>query len=147
MGFLNKLFLLLISLVLLIILGSVQIYACKCVKNQSQTRLYKNAEAIVIGKIMLVETIDQKTQTIQATVEVEQAWKADIARRVIVITGDSCEFVFEKDKTYLLYLSKTDAGDWSTSVCAGNKKQIEAGRSIIWLKKHGSHKKIVESKS
>lgn len=123
---------------MLVILGGVQTYACTCVKNQSERKLYRQAGAVVFGKIISVETIDQKTQTVRATVEVEQAWKTAVTRQITIITGDSCAFVFEKDGKYLLYLSKTDAGDWSTSVCSGNKKREQAGKSLGWLKKHGA---------
>ena len=129
------LFLLLVSGILLVILGSIQTYACTCVKNQSQRKLYQQAGAVVVGTIISVETIDQKTQTTRATFEVEQAWKTDAAAQIIIITGDSCAFVFEKAGKYLLYLSKNDDGNWSTSVCSGNKKREQAGKSISWLKK------------
>lgn len=133
----KNLLLLLIAGILLIVLGSVQIYACTCVKNQSQRKLYQNAGAVVTGKIISVETIDQMTQTVRATIEVEQAWKTTVAHQITIVTGDSCAFAFEKDGKYLLYLSKTDANDWSTSVCSGNKKHEQAGKSLGWLKKHG----------
>ncbi|MEP6925694.1 MAG: hypothetical protein ABI954_14605 [Pyrinomonadaceae bacterium] len=134
----KNLFLLLMSGMMLIVLGSVQTYACTCVKNQSQRKLYQQAGTVVIGKIISLETIDQTTQTVRAMVEVEQAWKTTVAQQITIITGDSCAFAFEKGSKYLLYLSKTDANDWSTSVCSGNKKREQAGKSLSWLKKHGA---------
>jgi len=115
--------------------------ACRCLEPSSAAAAYRSADAAVIGKVLAVEP-GTGTDESQAIIEIEEAWKSEMAKTVRISTGTDCAFRFAKGGSYLLFLLRDAAGRYSTERCMGNREIGKATSFLTWLRKNGEAGKV-----
>ena len=120
--------------------------ACRCVEGLTPKRAYWNAQVVVVGRVVSLETTEARTQAQRATVAVERAWKASVPETVTVYTDSTCAFAFTQGERYLLYLAAAPGKVFGTSRCAGNRDLDAATRDLRWLKSHARETSVSQER-
>jgi hypothetical protein len=115
------------------LLAPSPVLACKCKKLSSKEALYSRASLIVVATVVSLQP-DRTGSAQVATLEVEQSWKGDAPKQMLVVTGDNCAYPFVVGRKDLLFLEKL-ADSYATDRCAGNREASQAVRVIQWLDK------------
>jgi hypothetical protein len=111
--------------------------ACRCREPSSPEAAYKAAYAVVSGKLLALTT-PAANGTVEATLQVEHAWKSPVPSAVHITTGTDCAFPFAAGESYLLFVARSADGRFTTGRCMGNRTLADAGAFITWLDRHGA---------
>jgi len=138
-------------------LSPVPAFGCTCapppeVKTTSELAARTKADAIFEGKVESVELgwklneaqvgdviptiatdLDHNGPVILVSLEILHSYRGDQRKSTRLSTGlggGDCGFDFEVGKKYLVYASKDEAGELSTSTCAGTAR-LEKGRTNL----------------
>jgi len=112
-------------------------FACRCAGSISPAAAYRQADIVVMGKVLAV-TGDINKEGATARISVSKAWKKPIPSEVVVSTTTTCAFDFQTGEEYLLYLREAADGNGYTSrKCVGNLPSCKAEKALDWLKKRG----------
>lgn len=125
-------------------------WACSCVSLEPQDN-FAAASLVAEGRVVQVFRhprlycflrrllIDDDTECgARATVRLGRVWKGAAAERITVVTSlpdGACGVDFERGRSYLLFLDRSEAGgeEYSTSICAGTQPLEEASRHLDFL--------------
>lgn len=134
-----------LSFVALLILTAERAAACTCdlppfgkTVAQQVNEARKNAEAVFSGRVLkLVD--DPNLSYVEATFQVEGAWKWDGAGEVVVRTGrgGSCGFPFTAGESYLVYAYKNGGEILWTNICQRTAKLSAAADDLKVLGESG----------
>lgn len=151
-----------------LLLNAAQILACLCA-NLSAEEAIKKSTAVFSGKVVgfeyrkgipnefrdsqareTGEKVDYETKVVK--IQVEQWWKGNIPKEVIMITNNTrtetsgsfggCDFNFKEGETYLIYATSDDTG-LRTNACTRTRKIADAEEDLDTL---GTGKEPVEEK-
>jgi hypothetical protein len=111
--------------------------ACRCREPDSPAAAYKAAYAVARGKLSTL-TSPAANGNVEATLQVESAWKAALPSSIRITTGSDCAFPFVAGESYLLFVVRTPEGSFTTGRCMGNRTLAEAGAFLTWLDKNGA---------
>ena len=125
--------------------GVKSLFACSCLFTETVRDAYKDADAVVLGKIEKVESdereINGKMVWIyqEVTVAVLKSYKNVKAIKITVSEGNtSCsgDFKGDEEKTYLLYLDfDKEDNTYSVRTCGRSNPLINAADDLSWLNK------------
>jgi hypothetical protein len=113
------------------LLAPSPVLACKCKKLSSNEGIYRRASLIVVARVVSLHP-DRTGNAQVATLEVEQSWKGDAPKQMVVVTGDSCFYPFVVGRKDLLFLEKLE-DSYATDRCGGNREASQAATVIQWL--------------
>jgi len=97
---------------ILIMPGSA--HACSCVPPGSQQEELAESDAVFSGMVTSV------TNDATATFDVKRVWKGAVTGQDTVKTPENsamCGFGFQEGKSYVVYASENDDGEWHTTIC------------------------------
>lgn len=127
-------------------------HACSCVNNPVPITAMDNAEAVFVGKVLKVKQ-ERKQKGIIGAIEyrdvnlfeVEKTWKGIEQSQIMIYDNghdESCGFVFEEGKSYIIYAYKSKDGDLYTSYCSRTAELSNANADLEQLGKG----KVVDKK-
>jgi hypothetical protein len=144
---------------LLSLLASSQVMACRCV-NPEPKAAYTSADAVVLVKISAVARVQE--DVVRMKTEVLQSWKLKVTGNTSILPVFSitvaCSYIGQEGETHLLYLKRSSSfpkdfwtgnsegfwtgnpeGFWVTANCMGNwsESSPQAAKHIRWLDRHG----------
>lgn len=110
--------------------------ACKCVQHLSPARTFERADAVVEGRVEVLEVVESRTHTLKAQVSVERGWKNTPQGPISVLTDGTCAVEFEQGQRYLLYLTQLPEHNFGTDRCSGTAPRAASQRALYWLNRH-----------
>ena len=117
-------------------------FACRCPDSISPTTAYRQADIVLLGKVMAVEG-DINREGATARISVSEVWKKKIQHEINVSTATTCAFEFKLHEEYLLYLHVSPDGEhYTTKKCVGNLPISEAKDALDRLKHQGTAMEI-----
>jgi hypothetical protein len=120
-------------------------HACSCVNNPDPKTAMNNAEAVFVGKVLKVKQ-ERKQKGIIGAIEyrdvnlfqVEKTWKGIEQSQIMIYDNghdESCGYVFEEGKTYIIYAYKSKDGELYTSYCSRTAELSHANADLEQLGK------------
>lgn len=108
-------------------------YTCSCVRNPSVHDEYNRSNAVFVGHVRQIETVDMEKRVL---LYVTKAWKGIHSRFVRVRTcanSACCGFNFELHKSYLLYADKDQNNKLYVGLCSRSTSISDAADDITIL--------------
>ncbi|MDQ0154533.1 hypothetical protein [Robertmurraya andreesenii] len=116
------------------------IYACSCVGIEP-AEAFEKSEAVFLGRVLNTKpeqvhdgvTVSYRTANL---FEVTQIWKGTHQSQMLVFDNgyvESCGIGFEEGKTYLVYASKNENGEFRTGLCSRTEEASKAGEDLKFL--------------
>jgi hypothetical protein len=116
--------------------------ACRCANGTPDpAHAYQRAHVVVLGTALELSQ-DAATQTTEARIAVNQAWKKDTDREIKVTTRTTCAYPFQTGQDYVLFLYRADSSSYFTAKCVGNRTLKQADQALMWLRRHGRLGKV-----
>lgn len=107
--------------------------ACSCVFPENAAEAKERAAATFTGTVQSIGEFesDRKEAYYAATLSVNESWKGvDEPETVVYTSWSSCQFDFEKGKTYLLYPYEHD-GRYEVTNCSRSGEVTQANADVM----------------
>ncbi|WP_235857401.1 hypothetical protein [Paenibacillus albiflavus] len=96
--------------------------------------------AIFAGKVVKIENLNTSTirnsnDPVEVTFDVSKVWKGPAYKHMVITTAESeisCGYEFRLNTEYLIYAS-SDGDKFTTGLCAGNNKLLNASSDLALL--------------
>ena len=83
---------------------------------------------------------------VAANFVVDKAWKAQIAKHVVVSSTTTCAYDLKQGAEYLLYVvALPGANEFSTKRCMGNLLVSDANDALDWLSRYGTEASVIDN--
>ena len=148
----NKFSILVFSIFLILLAGSFeQVSACSCVRSAA-CQNFDSSDIAFVGKVVgskyqikdkIYESFESEPKTVTYDIgeiyfEVTEAFKGqNIGSRLTIHSsrgGGSCGYMFERGKSYVVFASKSDKGEFWTGLCSGTRELSNAETALSYLK-------------
>ena len=111
-------------------------WACSCLPPPPADQAFTQAAAVFVGTVQQVKRAEQLNVKF-VTLQVEQAWKGAVTKRVTVqtcIDGACCGYGFQEKESYLVYAHGAGKS-LSVSLCSRTRPLAQADDDIAALNK------------
>jgi len=129
-------------LVLILALLPLSARACHCLEPYIADAY---ARSTVVA-MMQIQSVKPGENGVRAEGEVLSAWKGELPVVATVVALSDCDYPLAQGEFYLLFLERTEAGDFTTGRCRGNRLRAEASVSLFWLNRFGRPSSIAYDK-
>lgn len=111
-------------------------FACSCIEIKPPQAEYEQSNAVFSGKIVDLETTDDRYPSKVATFDVHTVWKG-ISHDTVKITtgmgGADCGYPFEENEDYLVYAYGEEGIELGASSCSQTKPLDRAEADLVTL--------------
>ena len=108
-------------ILILLVLASINSFACRCANGGLQLNKYaETADIAIKGKVLSIKTIDKSHYF---KVKIEKQYKGSLTTEVVEIrtmATTSCRYELAIGKVYFVFASSNSDNTYSTGSCSGN---------------------------
>ena len=108
--------------------------SCDCARREPPCSAYWNASAVFVGR---VDRVARASGTRTITFTILERYRGVSSSSLDVATGPAgqrCSLSLQTGHEYVVYAQKTDAGVWTTSVCAGTREVADAAADLTYAR-------------
>jgi hypothetical protein len=124
--------------VLLLSIGSYEIWGCSCVPEKSVKKAFKAAATVFKGKVVEITKIEGESSIYRVKFNVDLSWKYLTEKEVTIETSQQtslCDYSFTVGEEYLVYAKFDSNKTFKVSVCSRTNPIKSAQEDLKFLKK------------
>jgi hypothetical protein len=129
-----------VAVAVLTIAAENRAFGCSCMMSGPPCQATWTADVVFVGTVVSIEQIDLQSSSAIVKLQVERGFVNSVTGGVVVLTmgPGNCSYSFKAGGKYLVYASRTESSELTTSICSRTRPIAEAQEDLRYLTTMGA---------